>query len=134
MSFLSKNSAEEELANNLIKEHESFLNEFLDNQSIKDLKESLIIIAKRSGTNEARGYMDYVLNRMSYVKNKDLEYKLEAALADKVGHFYVPDGISRSDKLNNRFEAAQNMKLDILIEQNDKIIALLEELMHRNHY
>ena len=94
MSFLSKNSAEEELANKLIKDHDAFLNEFLDNQSIKDLKESLIIIAKRSGTNEARSYMDYVLNRMSYVKNKDLEYKLEAALADKIGHFYVPEGIS----------------------------------------
>ena len=47
MSFLSKNSAEEELANKLIKDHDAFLNEFLDNQSIKDLKESLIIIAKR---------------------------------------------------------------------------------------
>ena len=110
MSFLSRSSAEEELANKLIEEHETFLKEFLDSQSIKDLKESLIIIAKRSGTNEARGYMDYVLNRMSYVKNKDLEYKLEAALADKIGHFYVPEGISKSDKLNNRFEAAQNMK------------------------
>ena len=58
MSFLSRSSAEEELANKLIEEHETFLKEFLDNQSIKDLKESLIIIAKRSGTNEARSYMD----------------------------------------------------------------------------
>ena len=134
MSFLSRSSAEEELTNKLIEEHETFLKEFLDSQSIKDLKESLIIIAKRSGTNEARSYMDYVLNRMSYVKNKDLEYKLEAALADKIGHFYVPEGISKSDKLNNRFEAAQNMKLDVLIEQNDRIIALLEELLHIIRY
>ena len=59
---------------------------------------------------------------------------LEAALADKIGHFYVPEGISKSDKLNNRFEAAQNMKLDVLIEQNDRIITLLEELLHRNRY
>ena len=44
------------------------------------------------------------------------------------------EGISKSDKLNNRFEAAQNMKLDVLIEQNDRIIALLEELLHRNRY
>ena len=29
MSFLSKNSAEEELANKLIKDHDAFLNEFL---------------------------------------------------------------------------------------------------------
>ena len=37
-------------------------------------------------------------------------------------------GISRVDKVNGRFMAAQNMKLDLLIEQNTKIIQLLEEI------
>ena len=134
MGLLSKNSAEEELANNLITEHESFLKEFMDNQAIKELRHTLVAIAKTSGTNEARGYMDYTLSRMSYIKSKDAEYKLEAALADKIGEFYIPEGINKSDRLNNRFEAAQNMKLDILIEQNDKIIALLEELLDRSRY
>lgn len=41
---------------------------------------------------------------------------------------YITDGASRLEKVNGRFMASQNMKLDIMIEQNNRIIQLLEEI------
>lgn len=69
------------------------------------------------------------------VNKKTSQYKQEAELADKVYKSYVTHGISRLDKVNGRFLAAQTIKLDVLIEQNKQlieqnntIIKLLEKL------
>lgn len=69
------------------------------------------------------------------VNQKISEYSHEANLADRVYKSYVTNGISRLDKINGRFLASQTVKLDILIEQNkqliqqnDKIIKLLEKI------
>ena len=56
------------------------------------------------------------------VNKKSSQYKHEAKLADKVYKSFVTDGISRLDKVNGRFLASQTIKLDILIEQNQKLI------------
>lgn len=56
------------------------------------------------------------------VNKKTSQYKQEAELADKVYKSYVTNGISRLDKVNGRFLAAQTIKLDVLIEQNKQLI------------
>ena len=72
------------------------------------------------------------------VNQKISEYSHEAKLADKVYKSYVTNGISRLDKVNGRFLASQTIKLDVLIEQNkqliqqnDKIIELLEKISEK---
>ena len=72
------------------------------------------------------------------VNQKISEYSHEANLADKVYKSYVTHGISRLDKVNGRFLASQTIKLDVLIEQNkqliqqnDKIIKLLEKISEK---
>ena len=59
---------------------------------------------------------------MRLVNKKSSQYKQEAKLADKVYKSFVTDGISRLEKVNGRFLASQTIKLDILIEQNQKLI------------
>lgn len=57
------------------------------------------------------------------VNRKISQYKHEANLADQVYKSYITNGISRLDKVNGRFLAAQTIKLDVLIEQNKQLIS-----------
>lgn len=72
------------------------------------------------------------------VNRKSSQYQQEAKLADKVYKSYVTNGLSRLDKVNGRFLAAQTIKLDVLIEQNkqlinqnNRIIELLEKIYEK---
>ena len=64
-------------------------------------------------------------------KEKTKDYSIEVKYADQLYKAYVSDGISRIDKVNGRFLAAQNLKLDTIIEQNEIIIELLEKLVEK---
>ena len=62
-------------------------------------------------------------------------YNTEAKQADKVYKAFITNGVSRIEKVNGRFLASQLIKLDVLnqqnnriIEQNDEIIDLLKEI------
>lgn len=90
------------------------------------LKVSQIVIFE--GKDEASDYLKQTRDKAIYYNEKQDEYIIESQLADKIYKAYVTDGISRLEKINGRFMAAQNMKLDILIEQNTRIIQLLEEI------
>lgn len=65
-------------------------------------------------------------------KKKGLEvvnnqnYKEEAYIADVVYKSFVTDGASRLDKVNGRLLASLNMKMDTVIDQNNRIIELLD--------
>ena len=85
-------------------------------------------IAIFEGLDEASDYLKQTRDKVIYYNEKQDEYVIESQLADKVYKAYVTDGISRLEKINGRFMAAQNMKLDLIIEQNAKIIQLLEEI------
>ena len=100
----------------------------LGREGISKLTKTLETIVTAQGYEEAIEYLKYTINRVNYYNNKKRDYLIEAKLADSIYKSYVTDGISRLDKVNGRFMAAQNMKLDILIEQNTKIIQLLEEI------
>ncbi len=62
---------------------------------------------------------------------KILKYKKDIKLVDLLYKAYVTHGVSRSDKINGRFLASQTIKLDTIIEQNTKIIELLEKIAEK---
>jgi hypothetical protein len=71
-------------------------------------------------------YRDSVA-KTQFIVNRREEYVKEAKLADTVYKAYITDGISRLEKINGRFLASLSIKADILIEQNNRIIQLLEQ-------
>jgi len=131
MGLLSKNSAESDLAHSLIEENKNTLQPFLGKSGISNLEKTLTEIAETEGIESCHSYMNYTLGRVKYYSNKQKEYQIEAKLADKVYDSYITDGISRIEKINGRFMAAQNMKLDMIIEQNNTIIRLLEQIANK---
>ena len=126
-SILVKNS-KNGISQYLIADNKDVLKEYLGKSGVKDLQNTLLIIENESGSEQAKSYFEYILNRINYVNNRKKEYKIEAKLADKVYKSYVTDGVSRLEKVNGRFMASQTVKLDMLVEQNEKIINLLEEI------
>ena len=111
-----------------MKKVENLLYPILGKEGIFKLINVLETIAIDEGYEAALDYLEYTTYRVNYYNNKKNDYLIEAKLADNIYKSYVTDGISRLDKINGRFMAAQNMKLDILIEQNTKIIQLLEKI------
>lgn len=112
----------------LIKDNIKDLKDFLGGGGLRDLEKTLKRIEEESGPEQATAYFEYTLNRIKYITDRKDEYKIESKLADKVYKSYVTDGISRLEKVNGRFMASQTVKLDMLIEQNTKIIQLLQEI------
>ena len=100
----------------------------LGETGLNRLKLNVKKIVVFEGFEEASDYLKQMRDKAVYYNEKQDEYVIESQLADKVYKAYVTDGVSRLEKVNGRFMASQNMKLDILIEQNTKIIELLEEI------
>ena len=117
-----------EWAKEEIKKVENQLIPILGKEGIFKLIEVLATIATDEGYGEALNYLEYTTYRVNYYNDKKRDYLIESKLADNIYKSYVTDGISRLEKINGRFMAAQNMKLDIIIEQNTKIIQLLEKI------
>lgn len=126
--YLDNIGAPREWAKEEVKKVEDNLYPLLGKEGIFNLIGVLETIATDEGYEEALEYLEYTTYRVNYYNNKKKDYLIEAQLADNIYKSYVTDGISRLDKVNGRFMAAQNMKLDILIEQNTKIIQLLEKI------
>lgn len=75
---------------------------------------------KRHEINDKYGFTDDEIIRI---------YHTEARQADKVYRSFVTDGVSRVDKVNGRFLASQLIKLDILSQQNNRIIQQNDEII-----
>ena len=127
MGFLSK-SDKQIWAEDELQKYNSELRPVLGKSGMANLKSTVVSIAENQGFEEALAYIEYTRGRINYYKNKQKDYLVEARLADGVYKSYVTDGVSRLEKVNGRFMAAQNMKLDLLIEQNNRIIQLLEKI------
>lgn len=83
------------------------------------------------GIDEIERHYNAVVTKTKFIENRKAEYATEAKLADQVYKAYITDGLSRLDKVNGRFLASISMKNDILIEQNNRIIELLEIQVNR---
>lgn len=128
MGLLTKKSDKEIWAEDELKKYNSELRPILGKSGMANLKSTVTSIAETQGFEEALAYIEYTRGRINYYKNKRKDYLIESKLADGVYKSYITDGISRLEKINGRFMAAQNMKLDLLIEQNNRIIQLLEKI------
>ena len=126
--YINNLGAPREWAKEEVKKVEDELEPILGKEGIFKLIRTLEKIAIDEGYEAALGYLEYTRHRVDYYNNKKKDYIIESKLADNIYKSYVTDGISRLEKVNGRFMALQNMKLDILIEQNTKIIQLLEEI------
>lgn len=60
-------------------------------------------------------------------------YKEDAKKADKVYKAYITGGISRLEKVNGRFLASQLIKLEIINQQNSRIISQNDEVIEQNN-
>lgn len=96
--------------------------------SIKEpLRRSLKKMAKDGRSMlEIEQYYRETVAKTQFIEKRREEYVREARLADKIYKAYITDGISRLEKVNGRFLASLSIKADVLIEQNNRIIELLE--------
>lgn len=102
----------------------------LDSSIKGNLKQKLKKMAKEGKSiNEIERYYKEIAAKTQFIDERREEYVTEAKLADKVYKAYITDGLSRLDKINGRFLASQSIKTDILIEQNNRIIQLLETIV-----
>ncbi len=76
---------------------------------------------------EIEQYYRDTVAKTQFILNRREEYVKEAKLADTVYKAYITDGVSRLEKVNGRFLASLSIKADVLIEQNNRIIQLLEQ-------
>lgn len=128
MGLLTRKSDKQIWAEDEVKKVHQDLFPILKKSGMDGLKKTIADIAENQGFEEALAYLENTTNRVNYYNNKRNDYLIEAKLADSVYKSYITDGVSRIEKVNGRFMASQNMKLDILIEQNTRIIQLLEEI------
>lgn len=63
--------------------------------------------------------------------NHDYGFGKDVMLADEIYNQYRVNGINRVDKINGRLLASQTVKLDTIIQQNSKIIELLEIIANK---
>lgn len=60
-------------------------------------------------------------------------YKEDAKKADKVYKAYITGGFSRLEKVNGRFLASQLIKLEVINQQNNRIIQQNNEVIEQNN-
>lgn len=67
--------------------------------------------------------------KRAYYKTGD--YARDLRIAEELYKIYDKNGVARLDNVNGRFLASQTRKMDILIEQNNRIISLLEKIANK---
>jgi len=98
------------------------------------LKRSLKKMVKEGKSiEEIEEFYRETVAKTQFIEKRKEEYVREAKLADKVYKAYITDGLSRIEKVNGRFLASQSIKTDILIEQNNRIIELLELIVNKGN-
>ena len=114
-----------------IKENSKEISYSLDSSVRSQVIDRMIILAREEGYERAIEFYYDSIEKYETFDRKEKDYYIEAKHADKVYKAYINDGISRLDKVNGRFLASQTIKLDTIIEQNEKIIELLEKLVEK---
>lgn len=66
----------------------------------------------------------------AYYKTGD--YIRDLRIAEELYNIYDKNSVSKSDTVNGYLLASQTKKIDILIEQNNKIISLLEKIANKH--
>lgn len=64
--------------------------------------------------------------------HKTGDYRIDLKIAEEIYKIYDENGVARFDNVNGRLLASQTRKIDILIEQNNRIINLLERIANKS--
>lgn len=59
------------------------------------------------------------------------DYARDLRIAEELYKIYDKNSVARLDNVNGHLLAAQTRKMDILIEQNNRIISLLEKITNK---
>lgn len=59
------------------------------------------------------------------------DYARDLRIAEELYKIYDKNSVTRLDNVNGHLLAAQTRKMDILIEQNNRIISLLEKITNK---
>lgn len=65
------------------------------------------------------------------VQYKTGDYARDLRIAEELYKIYDKNSVARLDNVNGHLLAAQTRKMDILIEQNNRIISLLEKITNK---
>lgn len=92
------------------------------------LKTKCYTIYETSGEDAVVDYVESIVSKMKSCENNEIDFIIDSVIADAVYDTYITHGISRVNKINGILLSSQTMKLETIIEQNNRIIELLEEI------
>ena len=130
MGLFGNKSEELNWVDNLIDNNRQ-LNRLLRREQKSLLKSKCYALVKTDGEDAVTNYINSIVTKMESTENSEIDYVIDSVISDAVYDTYVTRGVSRVNKINGILLASQTMKLDTIIEQNNKIIELLEEIANK---
>lgn len=127
MGLFDNKTKEENWVDNFINNNTD-LNRLLRRDQKKMLKVKCYALFDSEGKEAVIDYIGSIINKMGRCEDNEIDFVIDSVIADAVYETYITRGIARVNKINGILLASQTMKLDTIIEQNTKIIQLLEEI------
>lgn len=127
MGLFDKKTKETYWVDDLISKNRS-IDRLLRREQKSLLKSKCYSLVETDGEEAVIDYIDSIVNKIESCENSEIDYVIDSVIADAVYDTYITRGPSRVNKINGILLSSQTMKLDTIIEQNNKIIELLEEI------
>lgn len=127
MGLFDKKSEEVCWVDDLINNNRQ-INRLLRREQKSLLKSKCYTLVETDGKDAVDDYIENIVNKMESCENNEIDFVIDSVIADAVYDTYITRGPSRINKINGILLASQTMKLDTIIEQNTKIIELLEQI------
>ena len=130
MGLFGNKSEESKWVDDLIDRNHQ-INRLLRRDQKSLLKSKCNYIAEAEGKDAVINYVDGIVAKMETCENNEVDFIIDSVIADAVYDTYITRGISRVNKINGILLSSQNLKLETIIEQNNRIIELLEEIVKK---
>ena len=130
MGLFNNKTEEETWVDNFIDNNRD-LNRLLRRDQKKMLKSKCHNLFNTDGQEAVISYIDSIVYKMNSCENNEIDFVIDSVIADAVYETYITRGIARVNKINGILLASQTMKLDTIIEQNNRIIELLEKIANK---
>ena len=127
MGLFDSKSEESKWVDELIDKNRQ-INRLLRREQKSLLKSKCNTLVETEGKDAVIEYVESIVNKMESCENNEVDFVIDSVIADAVYDTYITRGISRVNKINGILLSSQTMKLETIIEQNNRIIELLEEI------
>jgi len=128
IALLNRNS-NKSMVDELINQNRYLINEYFDSREQKKFTQTLKNIEVQQGHQAMQYYFNNIMIQLHQYEQKRNNYRAERAIARK--HFGFFTDVEKSTMTTGKLTAAQNLKIDRIIEQNDEIIQLLRKLVEK---